>query len=77
MASWERIDPVFNLIESKIRQPRTRSPALRPSFNLIEIKNNMNLVNKPISNRNYTEFNLTEIKKGPSRASPGGIFKGI
>ena len=23
------------------------------------------------------EFNLTEIKKGPSRASPGGIFKGI
>jgi len=23
------------------------------------------------------EFNLTEIKKGPSRASPGGIFNGI
>jgi hypothetical protein len=23
------------------------------------------------------EFNLTEIKKGPSRASPGGHFKGI
>ena len=23
------------------------------------------------------EFNLNEIKKGPSRASPGGIFKGI
>lgn len=23
------------------------------------------------------EFNITEIKKGPSRASPGGIFNGI